>query len=136
MKNKQSKLKYTTYSKLIDELAKFDQAEPACIIASTDISEPDYGDNFIDGSGVKHVSINMDVVKIVCSDNGKMTWKQLRASLLNKITLNMANKPAIMQICYPDMTDANGNSCDPHFVKTCNVLDEDTIWNIELGPVK
>lgn len=135
MKRKQTKPKYATYGKLIDELAKFDQKEPACIIASTDIECPDDGENFVDGSGVKSVMINKGVVKIVCGDSGTMTWEQVRAALRDGITLSMADMPAIVQIGYRGMVDFNDEPCRPRRVKECGVIeDDDTIWNVELGP--
>ena len=134
MKSKQKKQKYVTYGKLVDELAKFDQTDPACIIASTDLSSPDEGENFIDGSAVKSVRIVSGVVKITCGDNGTMTWEQIRAALRDRITLNMVDRPAIVQIGYDGMTDANGRPCRPRRVKECGVIEgDDTIWNIELG---
>ena len=57
MKSKQTKPKYATYGKLVDELAKFDQEDPACVIASTDLGSPDEGENFVDGSGVKSAGV-------------------------------------------------------------------------------
>ena len=135
MKSKQKKQKYVTYGKLVDELAKFDQTDPACIIASTDLGSPDEGANFVDGSGVKSVRVVSGVVKITCGDNGMMTWEQVRAALRDRITLNMADQPAIVQIGYSDMKDANGRPCPPRWVKECGVIEgDDTIWNIELGP--
>jgi len=138
MKNKQAKPKYATYGQLVDELAKFDQKDPACIIASTDLGSPDEGENFVDGSGVKSVRVSGDiagVVQIVCGDSGMMTWEQVRAALRDRITLNMADKPAIVLIGYDDMTDANDEPCRPRWVKECGVIEGgDTIWNVELGP--
>ena len=134
MKSKQKKQKYVTYGKLVDELAKFDQTDPACIIASTDLGSPDEGENFIDGSAVKSVRIVSGVVKITCGDNGTMTWEQIRAALRDRITLNMVDKPAIVQIGYRGMADANGRPCRQHRVKECGVIEGyDTIWNVELG---
>ena len=52
MRSKQKKQKYATYGKLVNELAKFDQTDPAYVIASTDLGSPDKGENFIDGSAV------------------------------------------------------------------------------------
>ena len=134
MKSKRKKQKCATYGKLVDELAKFDQTDPACIIASTDLGCPDEGENFVDGCGVKSVSVGIGVVKITCSDNGTMTWEQVRAALRDRITLNMADQPAIVQIGYDGMTDANGRPCRPRWVKECGVIEgDDTIWNVELG---
>ena len=135
MKSKQKKQKYVTYGKLVDELAKFDQTDPACIIASTDLGSPDEGENFIDGSAVKRVGVGNGVVMIVCDDGGTMTWEQIRTTLLNRITLDMADQPAIVQIGYDGMEDANGRPCRPRRVKECGVIEGyDTIWNVELGP--
>ena len=134
MRSKQKKQKYATYGKLVDELAKFDQTDPACIIASTDIGCPDEGANFIDGSGVKSVRVVSGVVKITCGDNGTMTWEQIRAALRDRITLNMVDQPAIVQIGYRGMADANGRPCRRRRVKECGVIEGyDTIWNVELG---
>ena len=135
MKSKQKKQKYATYGKLVDELAKFDQKDPACIIASTDLGCPDEGANFVDGSAVKSVGVGNGVVMIVCDDNGTMTWEQVRAALRDRITLNMADQPAIVQIGYDGMEDANGRPCRPRWAKECGVIEDyDTIWNVELGP--
>ena len=135
MKSKRKKQKCATYGKLVDELAKFDQTDPACIIASTDLGSPDEGENFIDGCGVKSVSVWIGVVMIVCGDNGTMTWEQICAALRDRITLNMVDRSAIVQIGYDGMTDANGKPCRPRWVKECGVIEgDDTIWNIELGP--
>ena len=135
MKGKRRKQKYATYGKLVKELAKFDQADCACVIASTDLVSPDEGANFVDGSAVKRVGVGNGVVMIVCSDNGAMTWEQVRAALLNRITLDMADRPAIVQIGYDGMEDANGRPCRPRRVKECGVIEGyDTIWNVELGP--
>ena len=135
MKSKQKKQKCATYGELVDELAKFDQTDCACVIASTDLGSPDEGANFVDGCGVKSVRVVSGVVKITCGDNGTMTWEQVRATLRERITLNMADKPAIVQIGYDGMTDANGKPCRPRRVKECGVIEgNDTIWNIELGP--
>ena len=135
MKNKQAESKYATYGKLVDELAKFDQKDPACVIASTDLGSPDEGENFVDGSGVKSVRVVSGVVKITCGDSGMMTWEQLRAALRCQITLNMVDQPAIVQIGYDGMEDANGEPCRPRWVKECGVIEgDDTIWNVELGP--
>ena len=135
MRSKQKKQKYATYGKLVDELAKFDQKDPACIIASTDLGCPDEGANFVDGSAVKSVGVGNGVVMIVCDDNGTMTWEQVRAALRDRITLNMADQPAIVQIGYSGMEDANGRPCRPRRVKECGVIEGyDTIWNVELGP--
>lgn len=138
MKTKQAELKYATYGQLVDELAKFDQKDPACIIASTDLGCPDEGENFVDGSGVKSVRVSGDiagVVQIVCGDSGMMTWGQVRAALRDRITLNMADRPAIVLIGYDGMEDADGEPCRPRWVKECGVIEgDDTIWNVELGP--
>lgn len=135
MKNKQAKPKYATYGKLVDELAKFDQADCACVIASTDLGSPDEGENFVDGCGVKSVGVESGVVKIVCGDSGTMTWEQVRAALRDRITLNMADRPAIVQIGYRGMVDYYDEPCRPRWVKECGVIEgDDTIWNIELGP--
>ena len=135
MKGKKTKLKYATYGKLVDELAKFDQTDCACVIASTDLVSPDEGGNFVDGSAVKRVGVGNGVVMIVCSDGGAMTWEQVRAALLNRITLDMADQPAIVQIGYDGMKDANNKPCRPRWVKECGVIEgDDTIWNVELGP--
>ena len=138
MKNEQAELKYATYGQLVDELAKFDQKDPACVIASTDLGCPDEGENFVDGSGVKSVRVSGDiagVVQIVCGDSGMMTWEQVRAALRDRITLNMADRPAIVLIGYDGMEDANGEPCRPRWVKECGVIEgDDTIWNVELGP--
>lgn len=134
MKSKQKKQKCATYGELVDELAKFDQTDCACVIASTDLGSPDEGANFVDGSGVKSVRVVSGVVKITCSDNGMMTWEQVRAALRDRITLNMADQPAIVQIGYDGMEDANGRPCRPRRVKECGVFEGyDTIWNVELG---
>lgn len=134
MKSKQKKQKYVTYGKLVDELAKLDQTDPACIIASTDLSSPDEGENFIDGSAVKSVRIVSGVVKITCGDNGTMTWEQIRTALRDRITLNMVDQPAIVQIGYRGMADANGRPCRQRRVKKCGGIEGyDTIWNVELG---
>lgn len=135
MKRKQTKSKYATYGKLVDELAKFDQTDPACIIASTDLGSPDEGENFIDGSGVIRVGVGNGVVMITCGDSGMMTWEQVRAALRDRITLNMADQPAIVQIGYDGMVDFNDEPCRPRWVKNCGVIEgDDTIWNVELGP--
>ena len=134
MKSKLKKQKCTTYRKLVDELSKFDQADCAYIIASTDLGCPDEGGNFVDGSAVKSVGVGNGVVMIVCDDNGAMTWEQVRAALRDRITLNMADQPAIVQIGYSGMKDANGRPCRPRRVKECGVIEgDDTIWNVELG---
>ena len=135
MKNKHAKPKYATYGQLVDELAKFDQTDCACVIASTDIGCPDEGENFIDGCGVKSVGVGNGVVTIVCGDSGTMTWEQIRATLRDRITLNMVDQPAIVQIGYDGMEDANDEPCRPRWVKECGVIEgDDTIWNVELGP--
>ena len=108
MKSKLKKQKCTTYRKLVDELSKFDQTDCACVIASTDLGSPDEGANFVDGSAVKSVGVGNGVVMIVCDDNGTMTWEQTGAALRDRITLNMADQPAIVQIGYDGMEDANG----------------------------
>ena len=134
MKSKKTKLKYVTYGKLVDELAKFDQTDPACIIASTDLGSPDEGENFIDGSAVKRVGIGNGIVMIVCDDSGTMTWEQVHTTLRDRITLNMVDQPAIVQIGYDSMKDANDKPCRPRQVKKCGVIKgDDTIWNVELG---
>ena len=134
MKSKQKKQKCATYGELVDELAKFDQTDCACVIASTDLGSPDEGANFVDGSGVKSVRVVSGVVKITCGDNGMMTWEQVRAALRDRITLNMADQPAIVQIGYSGMKDANGRSSPPRWVKECSVFEGyDTIWNVEVG---
>ena len=134
MKSKQKKQKCATYGKLVKELAKFDQNDPACIIASTDLGNPFEGENFIDGCGVKRVGIGNGVVMIVCDDGGTMTWEQVSATLRDRITLNMADQPAIVQIGYDGMKDANGKPCRPRWVKECGVIEgDDTIWNVEFG---
>ena len=135
MRSKQKKQKYATYGKLVDELAKFDQTDCACVIASTDLGSPDEGENFVDGSAVKRVGVGNGVVMIVCDDDGAMTWAQVRTTLCNRITLDMADQPAIVQIGYDGMKDANNKPCRPRRVKECGVIEgDDTIWNIELGP--
>ena len=134
MKSKWKKQKCVTYRKLVDELAKFDQTDCAYVIASTDLGSPDEGGNFVDGSAVKRVGIGNGVVMIVCDDNGTMTWEQIRTTLLDRITLNMVDQPAIIQIGYDGMEDANGRPCRPRWVKECGVIEGyDTIWNVELG---
>ena len=135
MKSKRKKQKCATYGELVDELAKFDQTDCACVIVSTDLGSPDEGANFVDGSEVKGVGVGNGVVMIVCDDNGTMTWEQVSAALRDRITLNMVDRPAIVQIGYDGMTDANGKPCRPRRVKECSVIEgDDTIWNIELGP--
>ena len=134
MKSKQKKQKCATYGKLVKELAKFDQNDPACIIASTDLGSLDEGENFVDGCGVKRVGIGNGVVMIVCDDSGTMTWAQVRTTLRDRITLDMADQPAIVQIGYDGMEDADGRPCRPRWVKECGVIEgDDTIWNVELG---
>ena len=134
MKSKRKKQKYATYGKLVKELAKFDQNDPACIIASTDLGNPFEGENFIDGCGVKRVGIGNGVVMIVCDDGGTMTWEQVSVALRDRITLNMADQPAIVQIGYDGMEDAYGRPCRPRWVKECGVIEgDDTIWNVEFG---
>ena len=135
MKSKQKKQKYAKYRKLVDELAKFDQKDPAYVIASTDLGSPDKGENFIDGSAVKKVSVKNNAITIVCGDNGTMTWGQVRDVLRCSITLEMADMPAFVQIGYRGMTDANDKPCVPRRVKECGVIEGyDTFWNVELGP--
>ena len=135
MKSKQKKRKYATYGKLLNEIVKFDQADPACVITSTDLGSPDEGENFIDGSRVKKVSVKNGIVMIVCGDNGTMTWERVRTALRDRIMLNMNDQPAIVQIGYRGMEDANDKPCVPRLVKECGVIEgDDTIWNIELGP--
>ena len=135
MKSKQKKQKCATYGKLVDELAKFDQTDCACVIASTDLGSPDEGENFVDGSAVKSVGVGNGVVMIVCGDSGTMTWEQGPARRRERMTRNMVDRPAISQIGYDGMTDANGKPCRPRRVKECGVIEgDDTIWNIELGP--
>ena len=135
MKSKQKKQKYVTYGKLVDELAKFNQTDCAYVIASTDLVSPDEGGNFVDGSAVKRVGVVSGVVKITCGDNGTMTWEQIRTALRDQITLNMVDQPAIVQIGYRGMTDANDKPCVPRRVKECGVIEGyDTIWNVEVGP--
>jgi hypothetical protein len=132
---KTTKQKYATYGQLVDELAKFDQTDCACIIASTDLGSPDTGRNFVDGSGVKRVGVGDGVVTIVCGDTGTMTWGQVRTRLRDGITLAMADQPAIVHVGYDGLRDANGEPCAPRRVKECGVIEgDDTIWNIELGP--
>ena len=135
MNSGQAEPEYATYRKLVDELAKFDQKDPACVIASTDLGRPDEGENFVDGSWVKSVGVASGVVRIVCGYSGSMTWEQVRAALRDRITLNMADRPAIVQIGYRGMEDADGRPCRPRRVKECGVIEgDDTIWNVELGP--
>ena len=135
MKKKNAKQKYATYGQLVDELAKFDQTDCACIIASTDLGSPDEGENFIDGSGVKKVGVGNGVVTIVCGDSGTMRWGQVRDRLRDGITLAMADQPAVVHVGYDGLKDANGEPCTPRRVKECGVIEgDDTIWNIELGP--
>jgi len=138
MKSKQAKPEYATYGKLVDELAKFDQNDPARVIASTDLGRPDKGENFVDGSGVGNVRVSGDiagVVQIVCGDDGTMTWGQIRDRLRAGITLDMVDQPAIVLIGYDGMEDANGEPCRPRWVKECGVVEGDgTIWNVGLGP--
>lgn len=136
MKSKQAKPEYATYGKLVDELAKFDQKDPACVIASTDLGRPDEGENFVDRSGVGNVRVVHGVVTIVCGDDGAMTWGQIRDRLRARITLDMVDQPAIVQIGYDGMEDANGEPCTLRRVKECGVIEgDDTIWNVELGPM-
>ena len=129
--------KDATYGQLVDELAKFNPTDRACIIASTDLSDPESGENFIDGSGVKSVRISGNIVgamQIICSDSGTMTWSQLLDALKDKITLGMVDKTAVVQIGYPGMVDFEDYECEPRHVKNCSVdAENDTIWNIELG---
>ena len=135
MRSKQKKQKYATYGKLVNELAKFDQTDCACVIASTDLGSPDEGENFVDGSAVKRVGVGNGVVMIVCDDGGMMTWAQVRTTLCDRITLDMADQPAIVQIGYDGMKDANNQPCRPRRVKECGVIEgDDMIWNVELGP--
>lgn len=135
MKSKRTEPKYATYKQLVDELAKFDQKDPACIIASTDLDCPDEGENFVDGSGVKSVGVENGVAKITCGDSGTMTWEQVRAALRGQITLNMADQPAIVQIGYRGMVDFDDGPCRPRWVRECGVIEgDDAIWNVELGP--
>ena len=135
MKSKQAEPKYATFGRLVDELAKFDQTDCACVIASTNLADEEKGENFVDGSGVKSVTVDKGVAKIVCGDSGTMTWEQVRAALRDRITLNMADKPAIVQVGYRGMVDFNDEPCRPRRVKDCGVdAGMDTIWNIELGP--
>lgn len=135
MKSKQAKPKYATYGQLVDELAKFDQTDCACVIASTDLGCPDEGENFVDGSGVKKVGVGNGVVTIVCGDSGTMRWGQVRDRLRAGITLDMVDRPAEVLVGYDGMEDANGEQCVPRRVKECGVAEgDDTIWNVELGP--
>lgn len=134
-KAKKTEPKYATYGQLVDELAKFDQKDLACVIASTDLGSPDEGENVVDGCGVKSVRVVSGVVKITCGDSGTMTWEQVRAALRGQITLNMADQPAIVQVGCRGMVDFNDEPCVPRWVKNCGVIEgDDTIWNIELGP--
>lgn len=134
MKKKKTEPKYATYGQLVDELAKFNLTDRACIIASTDLSDPESGENFVDGSGVRSVNVVHGTVKITCGDSGTMTWGQLLDALKDKITLGMVDKAAIIQIGYPGMVDFEEYECELRHVKNCSVdAENDTIWNIELG---
>lgn len=132
---------YVTYGKLIDELMKFDPNSQAFIISTTNPNCPDRGDNFIDGDGISKVRViynefcHPDVyVKIVCSSHGKMKYGDVIRSLRQQITLAMVDMQAIVMIGYRDMYDVDGYPCVPRPVINCDVLKEDDIWNITLGP--
>ena len=84
---------------------------------------PDEGENFVDGSAVKRVGVGNGVVMIVCDDGGTMTWAQVRTTLCDRITLDMADRPAIVQIGYDGMKDANNKPCRPRRVKECGVIE-------------
>ena len=141
-KTKKSPKRYATFGQFISELQKFDQDDLACIIASTDRGSADGGKNFVDRAGVKSVNIidyyaAGQVVKIVCSDKGTMTYGGIVDSLRRHITLASADEPAAVWIGYreSDIEDANDEPCVPHLVKKCNVFFKNDAWNVELGPV-
>ena len=127
-----------TYKQLITELEKFeDQTDPACIMAFTDPDCPDEGNNYVDCSGVYNVYRNGIGITIVCSDNGTLTWEDVRIKLY-QCCANDLNAIANITIGYGSspnasyLTDFNDESVESHRVITCTVLPEDTIWNIYL----
>lgn len=127
-----------TIKDMITELEKFeDQDQPLCVIASTNPDEPDAGENFIDGSGVKRIKprvINFSDpahVEIVVGDTGAMTVREV----IDALKTNPAQlDPVRMRIGYQGtkLRDANDGVVRVRDVVDCAVLPGDTIWNITL----
>jgi hypothetical protein len=127
-----------TYKQLITELEKFeDQTDPACIMAFTDPDWRDEGANYVDYSGVYNVYRNGNGINIVCSDNGTLTWEDVRIKLY-QCCANDLNAIANITIGYGSspnssyLIDYNDEPVESRRVIDCVVLPEDTIWNIHL----
>ena len=126
-----------TITDMISELKKFeDQSAPCTIIASTDLSSPDEGENFIDGAGVWHVSVNAidGRIEVKVGDSGRMTVAQVIEALSRA---GKPDSPVKIKIGYGahPMTDANGETVNIRTVEGCSVAEGDDIWNIQLGQV-
>lgn len=125
---------------MLTEIAKFDQDEPACIIASTDLDCPDEGANYVDGAGVYgvHDKDGEGTLYIVCSDNGTLTWAQLAQRIWDYRNVKDLDTPARVKIGYgcgpraKSLTDFNDEPVPGRAVLNCTVLKDDTIWNITL----
>ena len=125
-----------TISDLITELLKFeDKSQPLCVTASTDMSCPDEGDNFIDASGVHHVTVNMvdGSVVVKVGDSGKRTIEQVIDDLKKAEKQSAEVKLKIGYIDGSKMIDFNDNPVVHRYVKHCAVIEDDEFWNIELG---
>lgn len=127
-----------TYKQLITELENFeDQTDPACITAFTDPDWRDEGANYVDYSGVYNVYRNGNGITIVCSDDGTLTWEDVRIKL-HQCCANDLNATANITIGYGSspnssyLIDFNDEPVESHRVLDCTVLPEDTIWNIHL----
>jgi hypothetical protein len=127
-----------TYKQLITELEKFEnQTDPACIMTFTDPDYPDESANYVDCSGVYNVYRNSDGINIVCSDNGTLTWEDVRIKL-HQCCANNLNAIAKIIIGYGSspnaayLIDFNDEPVGSSRVIDCTVLPKDTIWNIRL----
>ena len=133
------KTKLITYERMIMEIAKLGDAglnEPACIMAGVgEIDES--SENYIDGAGVVSITKGpQGSLRIVVGDSGSMTWRKVITGIRNAMKGRLDSLAAV-EIGYRNVSslyDFFDEAVSPRAIEDCTMLDDDTIWNITLGP--
>ena len=98
-------------------------------------------ENYIDGdpiTGVYPFSDHYEGITFVINGKGRaMTWSQVADAVANIVTIAMQDKPAKIQIGYFDVPGLRGfenDKAELRYVEDATVGEDDTIWNVDLGP--
>ena len=101
----------------------------------------DRKENYVDGdpiTGVHPFSDHYEGITFVINGKGRaMTWSQVADAVANIVTIAMQDKPAKVQIGYFDGQSLRGfenDKAELRYVEDATVGEDDTIWNVDLGP--